>query len=313
MQEILTAADLESGTGGPSLNRDGAFVVSRGARSLEISSPSETAKAILGPRLRSLSLKLKGFEAHQHDEAMAVLDRHGQSFLFDLDVRYNLGFTLGRKRSSVQLRPADPVKRAPAFPRNGYALEALALYQYGRQAAGLPLLEFLAYYQAVEFFFPSFAHAETASRIRAHILHPRFEADDDKQVAALIELARPAVQSGASERDQLRATVRASTTNEALREVIAGIEAQVGEHFTAKKPPLAGTNRLNVDGDLRDQVADRIYATRCRVVHTKADGGGNQTELLLPTSREAESLVAENMLLRYLAQQVLIAKATALP
>lgn len=291
---------------------DSELVVADGERTIRLGRPSDLANALLYGPVRHLTIRLTGFGVTTHDSAVDLVTSYAQSFLFDLDVRYGVGLSIPRPRRSIRVQPIDPVRRPPTFPSNAYATEAAALYRYGRQAHGLPLLEFLAYYQALEFFFPSFALSETASRIRTHIQHPRFDASDDREIARLIQLSRPAVQGGASERDQLRSTVRATTSHEELRDFILQIEEQVGEHFTARTSPLKGVAKLDMKADLRDQVADRVYTIRCRVVHTKSDGAGTQTELLLPTSAEAEALAADNVLLRYLAQQSIIAKATPL-
>jgi len=63
--------------------------------------------------------------------------------------------------------------------------------------------------------------------------------------------------------------------------------------------------------DLRNEVADRIYDIRCKIVHTKG-GGEGELELLLPFSKEAELLYYDIELIQYVARQVLIAASTPL-
>jgi hypothetical protein len=52
------------------------------------------------------------------------------------------------------------------LPRTTYDHEPMSLYWYARQARGVPLLEFLAYYQCIEFYFPTYAEAEAQKRVR---------------------------------------------------------------------------------------------------------------------------------------------------
>ena len=64
--------------------------------------------------------------------------------------------------------------------------------------------------------------------------------------------------------------------------------------------------------DLREAIAERIYDIRCRIVHTKSDGGQTRSEVLLPFSKEADDLVVDVDLIQYIARQVLIATSTKL-
>jgi len=216
-------------------------------------------------------------------------------------------------KKSLLRRRRDPERpsHAPRFPRNRYATQARELYEYGRSAAGLPLLEYLAYYQSVEYFFPFFAREETVNSVRAQLLHPRFDAQDDAALNRLINLSAPAARGGMAERDQLRASVRAVIVEEDLRDFIASSD-EYKDHFCSKNQSVKSVGTIQLTGqqaDLRDQVADRIYAIRCRIVHAKQDGGGTNVDVLLPSSSEASSLQADIDLVRLIAQRALVARA----
>jgi hypothetical protein len=66
----------------------------------------------------------------------------------------------------------------------------------------------------------------------------------------------------------------------------------------------------NPNSDLRQDVADRIYDIRCKIVHSKADSRNEEFELLLPFSKEAEQLAFDIELAQYVAQVVLISGST---
>lgn len=261
-----------------------------------------------------VTLKLTGYESASHDEALAILEKIGNAFLFDLDVSYGASLAIQTRRRPGLPRRQQPSQHAPSFPKNEYAAEALALYEYARTASGLPLLEYLAYYQSIEFFFPMFAREQTVGSVKKLLADPRFSSDDESAINKLINLAAPAVRASLSEREQLRATVRGCTTVDELKAFVESSEP-VTEHFCAKKQAIAGAQALRLSGDqsdLRDQVADRVYAIRCRIVHTKQDGGGVGDDMLLPSSSEAESLGAEIDLVRLIAQNALLARASRL-
>lgn len=288
---------------------DWRLTVEKAGRRLEISQPTDLAKVFL--RTDQATIKLIGFDVSTHDLAKDALLNFANSFLFDIDVRYGVSLQIGRRRRTFERTKSSPHNQAPAFPRNKYSQESLALYQYGCAADNLPLLQFLAFYQSVEYFFPVFARQNTVSSMRSALLHPKFDVDDDANVNRLINIAAPAVHSGAGEKEQLRSTVRSTVQHSDLVSVIESTK-EYAAHFCDKKQSIKGAKPLVTKDpavDLRDQVADRLYKIRCRVVHTKQDGSGLGEDLLLPTSPEVDSLGPDIELLRMIAQNALIARA----
>jgi hypothetical protein len=179
---------------------------------------------------------------------------------------------------------------------------------------GIPLLQFLAFYQVVEFYFPIYSQAEARRRARA-ILKPTFRPDRDADVGRLLSslhLSRAGTYG--DECSQLRATLNECVQPDPLRSFF--------EAETARKESYCGKSEYhkiplsNPNADLRADVAERIYEIRCRIVHMKNDAGEGDDELLLPFSKEAERLLpfskeAERLsfdieLAEYLAQAVLM-------
>ncbi|WP_372967251.1 hypothetical protein [Microbacterium sp.] len=290
--------------------KDATLEVARDGHRLLLTSASELGRLLIGRmNSRSKVLRIEGYTVDRHDTTIQLLERLSGSFFFDIDVLYGVSMTLRRKRASRGRAAQSRSTKKPEFPRSEYASEALALYQYGRSAYGLPLLEFLAYYQSIEFFFPAFAHAETSAALRTELMNPRFNPSSDNDLSRLIQLAAPAVRAGVGEREQLKATLRAATTREGLREAITRIEASGDKSLVSKGGGVKGTVPLRADNeDIREQVAERIYVIRCRIVHTKQDGGPQGEELLLPTSEEATKLAGDTALLRYVAQQAIFSQ-----
>lgn len=265
------------------------------------------------PASVAYSLKIPCDPNISHDDALDLLNSVAHSFLFDLDLRYGLPLDLVPHRPARQRPRTETVTEPPTFPVNAYAPEPLALYRYGRSAQGLPLLEFLAYYQAIEFFFPYFSSFSLIGAVRTELLDPRFNAADDTALARIISLSRPASRSTVSERDQLRATLVACSDVAWITAAITA-DAQTRDHFCANKQALSSVKKIQVGGevDIRHQVADRIYDIRCRIVHAKQDGGDSGVDLLLPSGDEAAALGPDIDLTRAIAQRVIIARAQRL-
>lgn len=297
---------------GPGTNRWPAenwrLVVEDNGVSIEIS-PSSSEFGILLER--GVTIKIDGVATSTHEASLEALERYAAAMLFDLDVVYGISVQLAKPRRTNRRRRYERPDHAPRFPRNQYAGQALELYQYGRAAAGLPLLEYLAYYQSLEYFFPFFAREQTVHMVRSQLLHPGFDALNDAALNRLINLAAPAARGGMAEREQLRATIRACINEDDLLEFLES-SAEYRDHFVNKNQRIKGVGVIQLNGnqgDIRDQAADRIYAIRCRIVHAKQDGGGNSEEVLLPSSRETESLQADVEMIRLIAQRALIARA----
>jgi hypothetical protein len=65
---------------------------------------------------------------------------------------------------------------------------------------------------------------------------------------------------------------------------------------------------MNKSADLRNDIADRIYDIRCKIVHTKSDREG-QIEMILPFTYEAEYLTHDVELVKFVAKSVLISSS----
>ncbi|WP_146065437.1 MULTISPECIES: hypothetical protein [unclassified Streptomyces] len=268
---------------------------------------------------RFTTLRIFGVKTTRHDEALAVLKRVSDAVLFELDLHYDLAMkvasslTADRSRLRGNRFPTTTTDQPPRNPQNQYPEKPLGLYWYGRSSSGIPLLEYLAYYQVLEYFFPSFSHKATLEKLRNELLDPRFRADDNASLVRILGLASGSGRGFGSERDQLKSTVSGCVTEAHVRGLLESDPA-FAEHFSGK-PVIKDVAKINLSdtkSDLLAAVANRIYDIRCRIVHTKEDGGGNAVDLLLPFSKEAEQLRPDIELVKFISQKALIAGASRL-
>jgi len=177
----------------------------------------------------------------------------------------------------------------------------------------MPLLQFLAYYQVIEYYYPVYYSAELGRRIRAILKHPSFRIDRDVDIAKVVAALRGSRQAAVSERDQLRATLKECLSQEDIREFLKE-DAERATHYLAKSKGITGCliNPENRQNELSYQIAERIYDIRCKIVHTKGDTEDGEVELLLPYSPEADRMPYEIDLARFVARQVLIASSRRL-
>jgi len=278
---------------------------------IELSPASSMVNALLGHwrlRDRSWSLKMRGLRFDRNEQAVRLLETLSDSFLFQLDLLRDVPLGLVRRTSRTPVPPAPTDETLqPEFPRQEFDHPPMILYRYGRHARGMPLIEYLGYYQCIEYYFPWYYSSELKEQIKGILKDPRFRSDRDADIGRIIEAAKGV--STARERDLLRLTLRACVT-------VADLSSWFDRYSEAvnffKKSDLTEktVNIRNQTTDLRDQVSDRVYDIRCKIVHIK--GETVNFELLLPNSPQADQLDHDIELARFLAQRVLIQSASAL-
>lgn len=277
---------------------------------LSISAPSEVGKRLLPARRGAPTLKISGSPSSTHEEALNSLEKWAASLFFDFSLKYDLPMTIPRLRQ--RRRPLAGPSHAhmpPALPQSFYDREATQLYMYARTTRGLPLLEFLAYYQSIEFFFDRAVREDVIRSVRSAVADPRFSAHNERDILDLIKRASSGSSPARSEREQLRVTIRGATQESQLRTVLQNLEDNE-EYFLQKKQKIRGVAPLSLQSNvLQDDVADRIYALRCRIVHTKELGRSKDEGALLPSSDESQFLEFEIPLVRYIAEQLILSRA----
>lgn len=292
-----------------------------GGQILEIGTPSDRFMVFCERAWENwgsaVNLRIKNVDAGTHDEQKRLLKTISDSLFFDLDTRTGIGLRLGEKVGARTRREKAPIDRnePPSIrtPRFQYSEKPLSLYWYGRSSMRLPLLEYLAYYQVLEFYFPVYSKRDVLDRLRQELLDPGFAPDSDSDLARVLTIAARSGKGFGAERDQLKATVRACVSDEALRSYI---ESHHSLPSSLKDPRLikdvTQVHLTDKGIDLTSRISERIYDLRCRIVHAKEDGGEQQKELLMPYSKEADSLEADIDLVRFLAQKALVASSSRL-
>ncbi|MDG4815180.1 hypothetical protein O7628_06620 [Micromonospora sp. WMMD956] len=231
--------------------------------------------------------------------------------LFELWVVHGVAVDLTPLPEYIALTAmVDEVKAPPVTPGLKYSAEAMSLFRYAQSSEKLPLLRFLAFYQVAEYFFPTYAERDTLRRLRQIVIDPNFNADRDLDLARLSQAIRNKMHL--TERDQLKSTIRHCVNDDDLRDFIAADPERVA-FVSNRKNGLKSVKPLalkDAGSPLGDQVAERVYEIRCRIVHAKDGGGPTQAPLLLPFSAEASRLNHDIDIVRFVAEKVLISSAS---
>lgn len=174
----------------------------------------------------------------------------------------------------------------------------------------MPLLEYLAYYQVIEFYVPRYtSKSSIVTRVRSMLADPALDYNNDRTIERLLDTFAPIAKKGFNEREQVAATIAFCIDEVAILTFLTDRPA------LAKA--LADKNRIRgirvIDATDREvqlvrQVASRIYDLRCRIVHSK-DGGGESDRPIRPFDRESRLMRHDLTLIRFIAQRVLVASS----
>ncbi|MCX6993052.1 MAG: hypothetical protein NT011_07910 [Kiritimatiellaeota bacterium] len=253
-------------------------------------------------------------EIKTYERTVRLLDSVVSSLFFQID-----------NALGVPLRLTHPDWRVP-YPRRKsmlkpktlrfsfaqYEQAPLDLYWYARSADRMPLLQYLAFYQVLEYFMPSCSQRETISKVRELLAGPTFNLKSNSDIVRIMETACPVRRSLRDERQQLRAVLKEFLAPKAVRDFIAELKMR-REYFEKLCRDIA-PQRITVDSgddDLIQQVTTRLHQIRCRIVHTKdVEEGGEVLPPLIPFSVDEHQLQHDIDLIQCIARTVLAASST---
>ncbi|WP_426505435.1 hypothetical protein ACPPVO_47250 [Dactylosporangium sp. McL0621] len=249
--------------------------------------------------------------------AVELVESITRSIFFEVDLRSKVMLSLEPwPAPQSEHKQNELLAVVVGYPAVTYPKEPMELYRYARSAQRMPLLQFLAFYQVIEFFFPSYVNAERIRRARIALLDPRFDVHNNVSLGRILEGLRTDFKSTGTEREQIRLAIRHCMDDGKIKEFLdsnpetAAFLALDGKRAKAEGVSASPVKTENRNYPLTDQVADRIYDIRCRVVHSKEDGGAaGFKDLLLPYSPEAYRLDNDIKLIMVVAQAALIASA----
>jgi len=253
------------------------------------------------------TIRLQSSRVKQHDQALAELRSYSDSLFFEIDAIVGIPLFLESERRALSIRsPRNRDRIELAYPLSHYNEEAISLFWYAKSARDMPLLRFLAFYQSVEFYFPRYSLAEARKRVSSILKQPSFRPnrnDDVDRVISAIQTSRGGTLG--SEQSQLRAVVNECIGADDIRQYLTATK-QREEHFAGKASKYHKIPLANKTADLRNDVADRIYDIRCKIVHTKNEHSDDNHPMILPFSEDAHYLLHDIDLAEFVARSVLV-------
>lgn len=278
-----------------------------------------------GPRgrnIRRTTLQIKNLNISTHDASLEILEKIANSIFFQIDLAFELPINLQTQRESWVDRRYKRMRKQMFIdesatinePKYEYDSEPIALYWYAKESVQMPIFQYLAFYQTVEFYFPIYSSFEAKQKIQSLIKDPRFNPNRDADITKIISTIQlsGSNKSFGSEREQLKATISAATNNIELEEFFNADKNRF-DFYSENKGSKISKQKISVKNKTTDfiaEISERIYEIRCRIVHSKSSEGS--FDVLLPYSNEVKNLNFDIELMEFISRKILITSSRPL-
>ncbi len=247
---------------------------------------------------RWLAVELRDFGMSDVHDAEQVLAEYGASYLHEIARSSGVSLRLWNSGYRMTCMASSDVDRKVRFPVHRYDPIPAALYAAGNAADRDPLERYLKFYQVLEYYMPRAAEdlrkKQGVDKVNKAIT-PYPTGDNDRLNAERNKLA--AVIDDSVTDVQITGFLRGghALTTLSDRQVIRDVRVLAADQ---NGNPVRGKN-------YRQDLSERVYEIRCRIVHAKESDGGKNKDLLLPYDQEARDLGADIEVVRFLAERAL--------
>jgi hypothetical protein len=263
---------------------------------------------------RPATVQVSGLEENTVTAAVATSTDLINAAIFAMSyvksIPYRLLDQWPREEPRSRPRPFTTVERRPGFelelPLVRYDDDLLRFYQLGISTE-IPELQYLAFYQVLEYFFVSVADDALYAKLRARLANPSFRLVPrhlDQVIQDVLGHAKTT-----DETEMLKLVIEKYVDEQQLVAFINRYEEHVGERWYTKK-----RERFGVEGEVKVQpghvvgnVAKVVKVVRNALVHSsdRFERVGRH----IPFSQSSELVQREVPLLKFLAERVIMASA----
>ncbi len=199
-------------------------------------------------------------------------------------------------------------------PRRKYIPSLVHHYQMGI-ATDNPMLQFISFYQILEYFFEKIYEEELFNKMRNKITDPGFSYKNDSDLNALIKIVKSKIQTRGevityNENYALCLTLKKYITDlDELKEKLKKYDDKTLLDYYQNNPvPFSKGNTINWNNQdtnvTLQNVTDRIYKTRNSIIHSKESDKPRYVSF-----KDEKSLSKEIPLVKSIAEEVIIRSA----
>jgi len=264
---------------------------------------------------RPYTIRVTSFFATSHDDAIERTNRILDACIFELGYLKRMGIQLAddwphrRRLTAVERFNYGDKYNSDHLPspRSSFNPDLVRFYQFG-MSSDIPVLQFLAYYQVLEYFFLTVSDEHLYAKLSQRLNDPRFSTVP-KQLDRVIQDVAEHKRSS-NETEMLKAVLVRFVDKADLAAFITEYQTHLGEKVYTKKRGRFGTEtNVNLDPEhIFDGIAGIVKAVRNALVHSSDRYDRNDRHV--PFSKSTEIVRLEVPLLKYLAERVIIGSAT---
>src|SRR5436190_10124562 len=165
------------------------------------------------------TLRITGAKISTNVEALTLLEKIANAFFFEIDLLLGIPLILEKERRSIRSRKAasNVTGKQLTFPASQHDSRPMSLYWHARVSRGMPLIQFLGFYQVVEFYYPMFSEQDVIQKLKIILKDPRFDVHNDTEVGRILRAVKGSPRGFGTELSQLQATIRACVDAKELR------------------------------------------------------------------------------------------------
>ncbi len=239
------------------------------------------------------------------DDNIANFEKLAKSGLFNISMSSGLNFYLVKKldEDDDKIRSGRLYGRVlPNVPHLAYDDEMVQYYMAG-SSARIPKVQYLSYYNVLEFWFDKIYNDEKCQEIQKIVTNPKFNHANLKNYKKIIDIFRLS-KNKASEIEMLQSLIEQYIDISAFK-----IFLNNNEYYTENSAHKIEETKFSLadsDSALKKKLAKRIYKVRNAIVHSKE----SEEEKYFP--QDEKYILYEVDLVKYVAEQVIIGAATIL-
>ena len=261
-----------------------------------------------------VTLQIENISVDTEEKARKILEKISNTMFYQIDVLYEYCLALSPRRESMREQRRKREYRVKDIEVQDLTLKfeyddiPLSLYWFAQSNVHSPIFMYFALYQALEYYYPIYASRNAKERIQVLLKDPDFRATKDSDIMKILDIVKANNSNGwGDELGQLKITLKSVLTPDEIVDFIRE-SAETNEYFNSKNSTKVADTKLRL-GDpsgLMDDLAERIYDIRCRIVHNKAS---ETDKKILPMTPSVEYLRKDVELLKFVVRRVIIANS----
>jgi hypothetical protein len=276
---------------------------------ISFQNPSSLLSSLIDRKYGGLLLKIKNISINNHDEAFYILRKLSNIAFFHIDYTTNISLNLEKDINDVHTENEIDEHLGDMLVTINYQYDEkpMAIYWRARTVYNLPILQYLAYYQIIEYYFNIYSKNETMTKIENILKIPDFNSNKVENIMKIIDEIE--INKFRKELEILNLILEKCLNDEYITVELCK-ENGLREYFKKEKDNISkDTINFSEKPDLiRKQIANRIYGLRCRIVHVK-DDFNSQKIAILPGSEEEKKLKNDLYLIKNISRMVLFCNA----